>query len=455
MALSTSAGVNMSQESSLRVNAVYAAVRLYADTVSMLPVDTYYRAQGERRPFRPKPDWIENPDPDGLTRQQFLAQWMVSKLISHAACVRVLRGDDGAVVALSVLDPRRVERKRDANGKIIYIVQGAQRPLTSDEVIYDTEMLQAGQLMGTSRVDQIRETLGLTQALETFASMFFGNGTAMAGIVEIPGEATQEQAKSLQDSIEKGHKGLRKAHRPGVLSGGAKWVKTSVDPDEAQMLGSREFALEEIARAFRIPPNMLQSQKPGSVAYASREQDAIQFLTYSLLPYVTAIESHLSRLLPGGAFIKFNVDALLRASLSERFAAYAQAVQSGFITINRINTLEDWPKVEGGDSYRVPLANVDLSAASLTETQMKVDMAVKLVAAGFTPDAACAAVDLPPIAFAEPPEPPEVEPADPADDAAEDDAEDPPTRTIRSVVRDEHGFITAVIDESVKIIEES
>jgi phage portal protein BeeE len=208
---------------------------------------------------------------------------------------------------------------------------------------------------------------------------------------------TQDQAKDLKDNWEREHRGLRKAYRPGILTGGAKFVKTAVDPDEAQMLGSREFSVEEIARIFRIPPHLLQSTKPGSMSYASVEENSKQFVTYTLLPYISKIEQAYSPMLNGGAFMKFNVDGLLRANLTERFAAYSSATQAGYLSINDIHRLEDMEPVEGGEVYRVPLANVDLGAASITELDKRVAMAVKLVQAGFDPDAAAAAVGLAPI----------------------------------------------------------
>jgi uncharacterized protein YbaR (Trm112 family) len=107
--VTTKSGVSVSQETAFKVNAVYAAVRLIADSIAMLPVDTFYRAGGERRPYRPKPDWIENPDADGGTRQSFLTQWLASKLTAQAACIRILRDGTGDVLAFSALDPRLLE----------------------------------------------------------------------------------------------------------------------------------------------------------------------------------------------------------------------------------------------------------------------------------------------------------------------------------------------------------
>ena len=393
----TLAGVSITQDNSLRIAAAYAAVRLIADSVSMLPMDTYYRNNGERLPFRPKPAWVDFPDVDGRPRQSFLQQWLVSKLVSHAACVRIVRDAAGEVVGFSVLDPTRVEPKRDRAGAIYYSVDNGAYTVAGGDMIYDAELIKPGDLKGTSRVDEMRETFGLSKALTDWSATFFGNGSHAAGIIEVPGEMTAEQAKGLQDAWETGHKGVRKAHRPGILSGGAKWQQTSVDPDKAQAIQAREFALEEVARIFRIPPAMLQSTKPGTMAYASREQDALQFVTFTLLPYITALESHLSRLLPGGAFVKFNVDGLLRASLQDRYAAYSQGIQAGFLSINDIRRLEDIRPVAGGDVNRVPLANVNLEAANVVEMDQRVSMAAKLINVGFDPASTLAALSLPSV----------------------------------------------------------
>jgi HK97 family phage portal protein len=391
----TLAGVSITEDNSLRIATAYAAVRLIADSVSMLPMDTYVRINGERRPYRPKPGWVEFPDVDGRPRQAFLQQWLVSKLVSHAACIRILRNDGGDIVGFSALDPQRVEPKRNAAGQVFYVVDHGAYTVNAPDMIYDAELIRPGSIKGSGRVDEMRETFGLTKALTDWSATFFGNGSSAAGIIEVPGEMTREQAQGLQDAWESGHRGLRKAHRPGILSGGAKWQQTSVDPDKAQALQAREFAVEEVARIFRIPPAMLQSTKPGTMSYASREQDAIQFVTFTLLPYLTAIEAHLSRLLPGDVFVKFNVDGLLRASLQDRYAAYSQGIQAGFLSINDIHRLEDMRPVDGGDVYRVPLANVNLSAANVVEQDLLVGMATKLINVGFAPEQVMSALGLP------------------------------------------------------------
>ena len=395
----TLAGVSITQENSITIGAVYASVRLISDVISTLPVDTFVQVGDQRQPF-PMPTWLVDPEPDmSVTRADHFQMLLVSLLIDGNAFVRKLRNPDtGDIVALYVLAPHRVEVIRNAAGVIEYRIDHGKRIISDSDMIHITELRKPGVLRGVSRIDTMKQTLGLSKALEDFSAQFFGTGSTVSGIIETPHEMTQDQAMELKNGWEREHRGLRKAYRPGILTGGAKFVKTTVDPDEAQMLGSREFSVEEIARIFRIPPHLLQSTKPGSMSYASVEENSKQFVTYTLLPYISKIEQAYTPMLPANAFVRFNVDGLLRANLTERFAAYSSATQAGFLSINDIHRFEDMPPVEGGDVYRVPLANVDLGAASITELDKRVGMVMRLIQVGFDPQAAAVAVGLPAIA---------------------------------------------------------
>lgn len=389
------AGVSINQDNALRINAVYACVRIYVDTISTLPADTFIRFDGQRRPFRPRPLWVDEPDV-GLSRADFLAQVLVSLFLDGNAFVLVIRGAGGDVVALNVLDPKRTEVRRNAARQIEYVYD-RDMVLTADEVLHITEMRKPGHLRGVSRIDELRDTLGLAKALEDFASRFFGQGSATSGVIEAPALMTPEQAAEMRDAFEASHRGLSKAHRTGVLGGGAKFVKTGVDPEQAQMLQSRQQAVEDVCRAFRVSPSLLGVTTPGAMSYASVEQNAIQWVRFSVVPIVARIESALSRLLPSTAFLKFNLDSLLRGDTATRFAAYSQALQAGWMTINEVRRLEDERPIDGGDIARVPLANVDLAAANLVEMDRRTMMASRLILAGFDPAATLAALGLPAI----------------------------------------------------------
>lgn len=391
----TSSGVRVTQDNALTISAVYACVRMYVDSISTLPADTFVRVDGDRRVYRPRPAWVDEPEP-GVSRADFYAQGLLSLLIDGNWFTRVVRNGNGDVVALFVLNPLATEVRRNPLGQIEYVYNN-DKVYGASEVIHLTEMRKPGELRGVSRVDQVKETLGVAKALEQFAAAFFGRGTTLSGVIETPYEVTEEQARQIIDGWERHHSGIRKSHKTGLLSAGAKWTKTGVDPEEAQMLQSRMFSVEEVARCFHIPLHMLSVSTPGAMSYASVEQNAIQWVRFSVVPLVSKIEQAFSRLLPGDVFLRLNLDSLLRGDTSTRFSAYVQALSGGFMSLNEVRRYEDLSRVEGGDTLRVPLTNIDLSAASLVETDKRVTMAQRLIQVGFAPASVMAALGLPSI----------------------------------------------------------
>jgi len=390
----TEAGVTINADSAFKIVAFFSAVSLYSDTISTLPVDSFIRVDGNRKPYRPRPTWIDQPDVD-LSRQAHYGQVVTSLLVNGNSYTRVFRDRNGDVVNLVVLDPLKVKVERSALGRKVFIVDGEPKPLTSKEVIHIIDLAVPGSLYGISRIDKLKDALGVATALQNFAARFFMQGSTTQGVIEFPGNLIPEQLKAIQEGFDSRHRGWRKSHKTGVLFGGATYKDTSVPNDQAQFLESRRFAVEEIARAFNIPLHMLGI--PGTNTYASVEQNNLQWISHSLRPILEKIEWSYSQLLAGNAFIKFNFNALLRGDLQSRATAYSILLQQGASTINEVRKLEDLSPVDGGDVPRVPLANVSLSAANLQETQLRVDMADKLVKDGFDPAGVLAALSLPPI----------------------------------------------------------
>lgn len=394
----TRSGVPMNSHEAMKVGVVYAAVRLIADSISTLPVATYVR-RGDQRFPAPRPTWLDYPEPDrAVGRIDHFQMVLLSLLIDGNAYVRKLRNQSGELIALKVLDPTRMEPRINRDGMVEF-VWDLNRVLTHDEILWIPDILRPGAIKGMSRVTELKEVLGISRALDDFSARFFGSGTLSSGIIEVPGDMTEEQAVRLKDQFEKGSKGLRNAHRPAILTAGAKFQKIASDPQQSQLVESREFAVIEVARIFKIQPALLGVMQSGSMSYASVEQQHIQFVTLTLRPYISKIEEQYSRLLPGEAFIRFNMEGLLRGDLASRFAAYSQGIQAGFLSINDIRTLEDLPPIESDSAQipRVPLANVDLAAANIVETEKRVKMAVDLINVGFTPSDVLASLNLAPM----------------------------------------------------------
>jgi HK97 family phage portal protein len=376
-------GVRVTEEQALRLSAVYACVRLISDTISTLPVDQFIREDGTRLPYRPSEPWVQRPSLT-MDRPTFYSQNILSLLLDGNVFTHISRDEDGNVIELTVLNPKDVEPMMDRSGQKTYRLKQSGRILRSDEVLHTTEMLLPGALRGVSRVEKAKDTLGLGLALEEYAGRFFGNGAYAGGIIEWPGDITPEQARDLKDSWEAGHRGLRRAHTPAVLYGGAKFTPTTANPSESQLLEERRFAVEEVARIFRVPPFMLGVTLPGSMSYSSVEQQMLFFAQHTIQPYVQRLEVAYSQLLADPrSFIRFNLNSLVRADLATRTAAYSTGLMAGFYSLNDVRALEDLRPVEGGDQHRVPLQNIPVTDAPIMTIREKASAAQALVNAGF------------------------------------------------------------------------
>jgi len=310
--LNNLAGTVVNNDTVFQVNAIFSGVSLISDLVSTLPVDCFVNRDGARFPFRPKPSWVDQPDVD-LPRQAFYSSVVCSLLLDGNAFIRVYSNRRGEVVNLVVLNPTTVSIVRNGIGRLVFNVVGEEQPLTSDEILYIPDLLRPGQVRGVSRVTALKENFGLALALEKFAATFFGSGTNLAGVIEFPGNLTQEQADNLRSGFDSRHSGWSRSNRTGVLSGGAQFKPTQIDPQQSSLIDSRRFAVEDVARALNIPPHLLGL--PGTMAYASVEENNRAFLTSTIQPMVAKIESAISPLMrrsPGGenAYVKFNMDAL-------------------------------------------------------------------------------------------------------------------------------------------------
>lgn len=392
----TWSGQRITQTQSLQIAAVYACVRLYVDTISTFPVGAYTRTNGSRLPA-PRPEWMTQPYP-GVSWTKHVQQGMASLLVNGNWYTRVYRNPLGEPVALVVLDPQRVTPVVRPDGSVVFSWDGGASLIDQRDMLHITELTLPGQVQGVSRIDQVKNELGLSQALTAFASRFFANGAHVSGVIEAPAALTQPQAAEALDIFEKSHKQTN-AHRPAILGGGSKFNKVSTAPNESQMIESRQQAVETVARVFKVPPFKIGLTNPGAMSYSSVEQMQIAWVQDSLQPYVSLIEDAYGWLLPRGQFIRLNMDALLRGDTATRFAAYSQALDAGWVSINDIHRLEDLPPVPGGDENRVPLENINLSAANLVELDKRVSMLTALTVAGADPASAAAAVGLPAITW--------------------------------------------------------
>ena len=401
-------GIEVTADSAIRMSTVYACVRLLGDTISSLPLGAYVR-RGRNRisyisAFGEQPEWINKPNPEA-TRLEFFEQVISSLNIHGNAFILTVRDDMDEVRELYCIHPDDIRIERLGSGEpIIYKMRDSEgtysRILTSKEMLHIPMFRLPGSLYGLGPISAARLTIGAAMAADTYAAAYFGNAANPGGVIEVPGELTEEQASDIGRDWNITHTGPYRAGKIGLLSGGATFRPLTLNAADAQLLEARRFNVEDIARLFRVPISLLGHPVAGSMSFASVEAQNLSFVQHSLRPLLERLEQALSGLLPEPeGFIKFNLDALLRGTTLERFDAYTKGLREGFLSLNDVRSVEDLaPLGEAGDQYRVPLQNIDAADARDVGLKLRAEIASSLIQVGFDPKAVTEAVGLPEMA---------------------------------------------------------
>jgi len=212
-------------------------------------------------------------------------------------------------------------------------------------------------LVGYSPIAMARNAIGMAIACEEYGAKFFANGASPGGVLEHPG--TIRDPAKVRESWNSVYQGSSNSHRICVLEEGMKFQPIAISNEQAQFLETRKFQINEIARIFRVPPHMVGDLEKSS--FSNIEEQSLEFVKYTLGPWVIRWEQALARALFSEAekprmFFKFNVDGLLRGDYVSRMNGYAVGRQNGWMSANDIRSLEDLdpiPEDEGGNLFLV------------------------------------------------------------------------------------------------------
>ena len=288
-------------------------------------------------------------------------------LIWGNAYAQIIRDGNGKVLALYPLLPDKMEADRDENGRLYYNYtrnsdenpnfEEYGRVYLQEQDVLHIPGLGFDGLVGYSPIAMAKNAVGMTLACEEYGASFFENGANPGGVLEHPG-VLKDPAK-VWESWQSVYGGSRNAGKVAVLEEGMKYQQIGIPPEEAQFLETRKFQINEIARLYRIPPHMVGDLDKSS--FSNIEQQSLEFVKYTLDPWVIRWEQSLQRalLLPQEKqeyFIKLNVDGLLRGDYQSRMNGYSVGRQNGWLSANDIREMEDMnliPKEEGGDLYLI------------------------------------------------------------------------------------------------------
>ncbi len=376
----TTSGKPVNERTAMQTTAVYACVRILAEAIASLPLHVYeYQDDGGKKLVHDHPLYYllhDEPNPE-MTSFVFRETLMSHLLIWGNAYAQIIRDGAGRVLGLYPLLPDKMEVQRDDRGNIYYVYSrnSDENPmfkeygnikLKAEDVLHIPGLGFDG-LIGYSPIAMAKNAVGMTLACEEYGASFFANGANPGGVLEHPG--VLKDPSKVRESWNSVYRGVNNAHKIAVLEEGMKYQQIGIPPEEAQFLETRKFQINEIARLYRIPPHMVGDLDKSS--FSNIEQQSLEFVKYTLDPWVIRWEQSLQRslLLPGEKgkyFIKLNVDGLLRGDYQSRMNGYAVGRQNGWFSANDIREMENMnpiPDEEGGNLYLVNGAMTKLADA--------------------------------------------------------------------------------------------
>lgn len=357
---STNSGKTVNERTAMQTTAVYACVRILAETIASLPLHTYMNTETGKEKAREHPMYhllSDSPNPE-MTSFVFRETLMGHLLLWGNSYSQIIRDGHGKVVALYPLLPDKMKVERSENGEIYYIYNSEGK----DYLLRNTEVLHIPGLgfdgfIGYSPIAMAKNAIGMALATEEYGAKFFANGANPGGVLEHPGVV--KDPHRIRDSWNQVYQGTSNAHRVAVLEEGMKFSPIGIPPEQAQFLETRKYQTEEICRIFRVPPHLVGDLERAT--FSNIEHQSISFVVHTIRPWLVRIEQSINKALFSDKekkkyFVSFLVEGLLRGDYESRMRGYSIGIQNGFMSPNDVRTLENMnpiPLDEGGNTYMV------------------------------------------------------------------------------------------------------
>jgi len=362
----TAAGVPVNEGTALGISAYWRGVNLYASTIAALSLDVVERdARGGSRPATNHPAYdLLHSRPNRTTPRLHFWQSLISHALTFRGGFAEIEWSAGnrRPIGLHIMDPRTTRPVFNADRTVHYLIDDRGTKLDSSDVIH-LRGLGFNGIEGYSLVDVARESLGVARAQLLHEGATFGNGARAGGVLEVPGTMTEIQKNETRSNWNSVHGGPENTGKVGILAGGMKWVQTNFSPADAQLILSRGFAVADVARFLGIPPHMLGLMDGATVGNA--EQQAIQFVKFSLLPWLKAIEGELDLKLFSPQerrrySARHDTVSLERGDLAARTEYYRGIFAMGAITPNQIMLGEGMTPIDNpnADKHFIPVNNL-------------------------------------------------------------------------------------------------
>ena len=356
-----SAGVRVTSDNALQTSTVVlACVRVLAETVASLPLHLYELLDNGGRARCP--GWLDHLLSVEPNSWQTSFEWRETSMIHlglYGACYsEIVPGPAGAVSELIPLHPSRMKAERIENGRLrfTYTEPNGAKTIYSQDQIFRVTWFSSDGINPSIPIELGKEAIGLARACELHGARYFGNGARPGVVLETDGNMAPEAAERLRENWERLHRGADKSSKTAVLTGGLKAHELGSTNTDSQFLEARRFQTEEICRLYRVPGHMIHDLSRAT--YSNIEQQSIDFLQYSILPWLRRFEKAIARDLiaqPVGYFAAFDTSHLLRGDAAARSAYYSSGLDRGIFSINEVRSMENLNPIHGGDVHYFPL----------------------------------------------------------------------------------------------------
>jgi HK97 family phage portal protein len=361
-----SSGERVDCEDVLGLSAANACTRLIAGTYASLPVTITVGGDDDIR-VPARDHWAygllhDSPSADQTAYEFFELGGASLELKGNMLAYKDRTGDRISALVPMYWDETRVYRRDD--GSVGYEWKGEK--LTTDEVLH-VRGFGGNDLGGLSTIAVASSAFGLAKATNKAASATFRNGIRSQVVLGAERDLTQDQMDDTRRVVDERYTGAINSGRPMILNGGWKATALSINPEDAQLLESRGFNVEEVCRFFGVPPVLVGHSEKQSSWGTGIEQIVLGFMKFTMRPRLRRMEQALEKQLLSaadrarGVRIEFNVEGLLRASSKERAEFYRTMTQVGAMTINEVRRKENLPPVEGGDVPRIQSQNAPIT----------------------------------------------------------------------------------------------
>ena len=346
-------GLTVSNADALEVPAVSSAIRLISEAAASLNMKVEGRSTdgwGETIDH-PVANLLAGDVNDWLGGFEFIRDLVAQALVSDNGGLAYVARAEGRPVEIIHYDSGNLtaERSTKGTGEYAYALSGA--PIAARDIIHLRSPFTR------SPLTLAKQAIGISKAMANHAGNLFANGAKPGGVIEFPNGMDDEGYKKMQAAWQAVHEGSANTGKTAILWHGAKFNPLTLNSTDAQFLELRKFQILEIARAFRVPPAMLYELDRAT--WSNSEQQGKEFLSYTLEPWLRALEGALRR----GLFtanerksyrIRLERNDLTRADLGNRATAYSSLIASRVINPNEARAWEDMAPYEGGEVFANP-----------------------------------------------------------------------------------------------------